>query len=736
MMKKLNAALILFIIFGCYAFKIEAQGVDYQPIGKKVLLSSDVYGEAREIQIALPKSYESSTTAYPVLYLLNGKRWFLNGVSLQQIFTLDPFSNEVYQGLTPEFIVVGITTDTKQGRQRYNFYTNGSDQLLAHLEKEVLAYVDKNYRTTTTRMLFGWEYAAAFTIETLFKKSDLFNAYFAASPFPLVGERLQTIDSVLSTQTDSFDSKFLYFATSPGEGQVSEGAAELDSILKVKAPESLRYTYEILNYEEGGIGHLTTPFGTLYQGLRGYYNTYPDYNRIRRENIIATTIFVIVLILILILIVLGIRWLRRRFKKKTTIATTVIVILIVSLYTNITYGQESNYTTGTIVISSTVLNEDRTLDISLPNTYNDSSKQYPVLYLLNGEKWFLHGVNLQHTFADLEIAPEFIVVGVNTYVGTGSQRNDFFLGKASQLLEFLEKEVIVHIDNTYRTTEERMLSGWEYAGAFVIESLFQKPSLFDAFFSASPFPLIREGRIQRIKDGIDKNATMANFLYVTTSPQEGPVITGVDSLVTVLENAKLPDLEWTYEKLDYEKSNFAHTLSQYGTLYKGLRSFYRNYTRLEFSSVKDFNMAGGLAYVHEYYKKRAVRYHTSDSIPTEGMFALVRMALQENSYTTFDTLMQDFIKRGFLETLNPGRLVTYAQYYMRNNGYEGAGKIYESLAALHPDEPTPINGLGHVYEMLKDKVRARQYYKKAIELAKKGRHPNLPKFEQDLQSLN
>ncbi len=735
-MKYLNYLLVLFLISSFYGEKIIAQETVRKTIGTKIDINSEVFSESREIQVYLPTSYETTTTEYPVLYLLNGKRWFLNGVSLQQTFTLDPFTNEVYQGLTPEFIVVGITTDTSQGRQRYNFYTSGADKLRAHLKNEVVAYVDENYRTNDVRMLFGWEYAAAFTIETLFKNPELFSAYFAASPFPLEGERLKTIDSLLPTTALS-TSKFLYFATTPDEGQVTDGASQLDSILKSKAPESLRYLYEVLEYEKGGIGHLTTPFGAMYQGLRGYYNTYPDYNRIRRENIIATTIFVVILIAIIVLIVLGIRWLRRRLKRKSMASTTVIIILtIIGLTTNRVSAQESSYTSESIVISSTSLNEDRTIDVFLPEDYNDSSKQYPVLYLLNGEKWFLHGVNLQHIFTDLEITPEFIVVGINTYVGIGSERNDFFMEKAPQLLSFLEEEVITTIDKMYRTSEERLLFGWEYAGAFVIESLFQKPALFNAHFSASPFPLIREGRIQRIKDGIDKNVTMANFLYVTTSPQEGPVITGVDSLVTVLESKKIPNLNWEYEKLDYEKSNFAHTLSPYGTLYKGLRSFYYNYTRLEFSSVKDFDAAGGLKYVHEYYKKRAARYHTSDSIPTEGMFALVRMALQENSYITFDTLMQDFIERGFLETVGPRTAVQYAQYYMRNNGYEGAQSVYESLAALHPDEPTPMNGLGHVYEMLKDKVRARQYYIKAVELAKAGRHPNLAKFEQDLQSLN
>jgi len=727
----ISICLILFSINLGYTQEIESA------IGEKITISSTILKAEREIQIFLPTSYATSTTEYPVLYLLNGKRWFLNGVSIQHAFTLDPFTNAVYQGLSPEFIVVGITTDTEQGRQRYNFYTNGSQQLRAHLEEEIFTYVDQHYRTSAERMLFGWEYAGAFAIETLFINPKLFDAYFVASPFPLTGERMQVIDSLIPTIADLPNEKYLYFATSPDEGQVSDGAAELDRLLQTKAPQTLRWSYEILEYEQGGIGHLTTPFETLYQGLRGYYQTYPDYNRTRRETIIAIVLLVVILIAIVVLIVFVVKWFKKRLKKKALASKTITTLLLLfGLFSAKIYGQDSNYIKNSIPISSKILAEERKVQVFLPLSYSDTSKQYPVLYLLNGEKWFLHGVNLQHIFSDLELTPEFIVVGINTQVDSPIQeRYNLFTKRAPELLGFLEREVIPEIDQTYRTSKERMLFGWEYAGAFVIESLFQRPSLFDAYISASPFPLLRENRIDTIAQLINKSPDLDAFLYVTTSPLEGPVITGVDSLVTVLKDKDLPDLKWEYEKLTYEKSSFAHTISPYGTLYKGLRHFYYNYPRLEFAAVKEFETAGGLRFVHSYYMDRAKRFQIQNTIPTEGMFSLVRMALQEDDYKTFDILVTDFSQQGFIESLNPRTAVQYASYYLSNRGYSGAQKIYESLMKKYPDEPTPINGLGNVYAALEDKVKAMYYYKKAIALAKRGNHPNLTKFESDLQSL-
>ena len=39
-----------------------------------------------------------------------------------------------------------------------------------------------------------------------------------------------------------------------------------------------------------------------------------------------------------------------------------------------------------------------------------------------------------------------------------------------------------YVDENYRTTSERILFGWEFAGAYVIESLISKPEFFSVLF--------------------------------------------------------------------------------------------------------------------------------------------------------------------------------------------------------------------------------------------------------------
>ncbi len=79
-------------------------------------------------------------------------------------------------------------------------------------------------------------------------------------------------------------------------------------------------------------------------------------------------------------------------------------------------AQASEFCIGTIeTIYSKELNENRTLNIYLPDGYsNDSSKLYPVIYLLDGSKNedFLHIAGLTQFLTMIEKMPESIVIGI------------------------------------------------------------------------------------------------------------------------------------------------------------------------------------------------------------------------------------------------------------------------------------------------------------------------------------
>ena len=61
-------------------------------------------------------------------------------------------------------------------------------------------------------------------------------------------------------------------------------------------------------------------------------------------------------------------------------------------------------------IKSSVLNQDRVIQIHTPENYSDSKKEYPVLYILDGQRFFGHVVSLSNTFKQFNLTPEFIII--------------------------------------------------------------------------------------------------------------------------------------------------------------------------------------------------------------------------------------------------------------------------------------------------------------------------------------
>ena len=90
-------------------------------------------------------------------------------------------------GNIPKMIIVGIK-NTDRERDMFPMRTEndptsgGADNFLKFISKELIAFVDKNYRTENFRILAGASNSAFFTVYVLLENPDLFSAYIASSP--------------------------------------------------------------------------------------------------------------------------------------------------------------------------------------------------------------------------------------------------------------------------------------------------------------------------------------------------------------------------------------------------------------------------------------------------------------------------------------------------------------------------------------------------------------------------
>ncbi|MCP4728397.1 MAG: tetratricopeptide repeat protein [bacterium] len=150
-------------------------------IGKYRVFHSEIMGEDRTLLIHLPRNYETSNISYPVVFHLYGQQIHRNfGYSMNILETMS------VDGRIPQMILVGVANTD---RYRDNLVLNnegspaGADKFLDFFEKELIPFIESNYKTKDYRIFVGPQASAVFGLYTIMEKPQMFNTFILDSPF-------------------------------------------------------------------------------------------------------------------------------------------------------------------------------------------------------------------------------------------------------------------------------------------------------------------------------------------------------------------------------------------------------------------------------------------------------------------------------------------------------------------------------------------------------------------------
>jgi putative esterase len=155
-------------------------------------------------------------------------------------------------------------------------------------------------------------------------------------------------------------------------------------------------------------------------------------------------------------------------------------------------------------ISSSIMGQEYQVKVRLPEEYANSTKLYPVLYLLDGDHAFAMATDIVQYLIYGQHIPDLIIAspaydskklphegGKNRRV---SDLAPFRLYEEDtepagmQYLEFLQQEFIPFIESNYRVLpEDRTLWGYSRGGIFTLYTLFQKTNLFQHYIVVDGF---------------------------------------------------------------------------------------------------------------------------------------------------------------------------------------------------------------------------------------------------------
>lgn len=232
-------------------------------IGASYSLQSEALAEAREVLVALPPDYATSTKRYPVVYLLDAQNFSLFQYAYGQVNALATLDE------MPEVILVGVPSANRrldmtpaaapdEGR---------ADAFIAFFRDELQDFVAAQFRTEPYSIVIGHSLGALFAMHTLAQQPDTFDAYIALSPSLWFedGKVFHALKDRLASGA-AFDNA-LFASLADEDGDMQQYYEDLVALLDDTKPAGLEYTHRRFPDE----GHESTTLPGIHHGLLSVY---------------------------------------------------------------------------------------------------------------------------------------------------------------------------------------------------------------------------------------------------------------------------------------------------------------------------------------------------------------------------------------------------------------------------------------------------------------------------------
>ena len=244
-----------------------------------------------------------------------------------------------------------------------------------------------------------------------------------------------------------------------------------------------------------------------------------------------------------------------------------------------TLTQTPIVTGETITHQSALFKEERRFMVALPEQYSLNQRDYPVLFVIDGDFQFQHVSATVHNLARMgKIAP-MIVIGVanqgnadylksNTWASE-SEGNDF--GGVVLFERYLKEELIPLIEQQYRIGSQRALAGYSLGGLFVMQQYIAPEPLFNAFLAFSPSLWFDEyGFKSTLNTYLSEKGVGQGPLFISLANEKGM---GIKPVVDVFKNKAGKTARWQFKQYPDE----THYSTALPALYDGLVFLMPNY---------------------------------------------------------------------------------------------------------------------------------------------------------------
>ena len=372
------------------------------------------------------------------------------------------------------------------------------------------------------------------------------------------------------------------------------------------------------------------------------------------------------------------------------------LLLLLTLATAPLFAQGSSPFIG-LRVDSRILGESRQMIVRLPASYRTGLQSYPVLYMTDGDSNIGHTNTIMEFLVREQSMPEMIIVGITNTDRTRDltpTRIDLrpTSGGADKFLQFIETELIPTVEKNYRTRPYRILAGHSLGGLFVMHSLFERPTLFNAWISISPV-LGWDNNIvnRRAAEFVREHRDVKGKLVMTIAEEGRELDVQFEQFQSLMRSRKPKNFEVVTQKLGDED----HGTVVLPSHYFGLRQIFNDW---RFRFVAGAEIRKLPAQVRDHYARLSERMGYT-VIPAES-------------------------------TMN-----TMGYFLVQKNLLREAIETFSTNVANYPNSPNAYDSLGEAYERSGDLAKARENYERAAKLARETSDPNAAVFAQHLERV-
>ncbi len=358
-------------------------------------------------------------------------------------------------------------------------------------------------------------------------------------------------------------------------------------------------------------------------------------------------------------------------------------------------------------VYSKSLAEERKIFVYLPAAAKDTSKRFPVLYLLDGDDHFASVSGIVKYFAERSVCPDMIIIGIPNTDRTrdltptrsllypdGSKSDDLkSSGGGEKFVSFIKNELMPHVDSLYPVAPYKLLIGHSFGGLTVMNILINHPNLFNAYIAVDPSmwwdkqKLLNQARQVFTQQ---KFAGKSFYMGIANTMPSGmdTLQVRIDTTGTTFHIRSILQLK---DILLHNKSN-------------GLNFNYAYYKNDDHGSSPLITEYDGLRFIFSYYKTPQLVFD---------------QLLDKNNHTD---AAKGFTEHYLEVSKNLGYTVLPPEDQI--NGYvgflAGSGQPQKALQLLnlniknYPKSADVFDSLGDFYKAQKDKTKAVAAYEKAL----------------------